>query len=249
MTNKMRAPLIGVTPSAGDNSLGVRAYNVAADYTQAVERAGGIPVILPLHVQNIHRLLDSLDGVVFSGGGDIEAQRFGQQNHDAAGGFDEERDTFEIAIMQAAFERDVPILAICRGVQVMNVARGGDLIQDIPTQTTSDMKHNQRAEGSGEHDVFQTTNVAGGDNPVTAAFGEGSATINSFHHQSIGKVAPGLEVVATAEDGIVEAVYAPKQTYAVGTQWHPERLASEHEAHQELFNQLVRAATEYATRK
>lgn len=245
----MKAPIIGVTPSAGDNALGVRAYNVAADYTQAVERAGGIPVILPLHIQNIERLLDSLDGIVFSGGGDIEAPRFGQENHEAAGGFDDERDTFEIHLMQSAFERDLPILAICRGIQVMNVARGGDLIQDIPSQTGSDMKHNQRAEGSGEHDVFQTTTVLNGDNPVTAAFGEGSATINSFHHQSIGTIAPGLEVVATADDGIVEAVFAPDKRYAVGTQWHPERLAAQHAEHQELFNQIVNAARTYAASK
>lgn len=244
----MTSPIIGITPSAGDNSLGVRAYNIAADYTTAVQRAGGIPVILPLHIENLSRLLDVLDGVVFSGGGDIEAHRFGQENHEAAGGFDAERDTFEIALMQAAFERNMPVLAICRGMQVMNVARGGDLIQDIPTQTDSEMKHNQRAEGSGEHDIFQTATVSAGDNPVTRALGEGNLDINSFHHQALGAIAPGLEVVATSDDGIVEAVYATAQTYAVGTQWHPERLAAANDEQQQLFNDLVRAARDYAGR-
>lgn len=244
----MTQPIIGVTPSAGDNDLGVRAYSIAADYTQAVQRAGGIPVILPLHIENIESLLDRLDGVVFSGGGDIEAHRFGQENHDAAGGFDTERDTFEIDLMQAAFARDMPILAICRGVQVMNVAQGGNLIQDIPTQTESDKKHNQRAEGSGEHDIFQTATVDGGDNPVTKALGEGEVHINSFHHQALGDIAPTLEVVATSDDGIVEAVFAPAQSYAVGTQWHPERLAWVHAEQQQLFNNLVSAARERAAR-
>lgn len=245
----MKSPIIGVTPSAGNNSLGVRAYNIAADYTQAIERAGGIPVILPLHIQKIDELLETLDGVVFSGGGDIEGKRFGQENHEAANGFDEERDEFEIALMKAAFAKDVPILAICRGVQIMNVERGGTLIQDIPSQVQTETKHNQRAEGKGEHDIFQTATVDGGDNPVTKALGEGELDINSFHHQALGRIAPSLEVVARSDDGIVEAVYAPKQTYAVGTQWHPERLAANHPEHQELFNQLMESAKNYAASK
>ena len=245
----MKSPIIGVTPSAGNNSLGVRAYNIAGDYTQAIERAGGIPVILPLHIQKIDELLETLDGVVFSGGGDIEAKRFGQENHEAANGFDEERDEFEIALMKAAFEIDVPILAICRGVQIINVERGGTLIQDIPTQVKTETKHNQRAEGKGEHDIFQTASVTDGDNPVTQALGSGTVNINSFHHQSVGDVAPGLEVVATSEDGIVEAMYAPGSSYAVGTQWHPERLAAQHAEHQQLFNDLVSAAKSHAAKK
>lgn len=245
----MTNPIIGVTPSGGDNKAGVRTYSVAADYTQAIERAGGIPVILPLHIDNIEGLLDSLDGVIFSGGGDIEATLFKQENHETVSGLDTERDSFEINLMQAAFDRDLPILAICRGVQVMNVARGGDLIQDIPSQTDSKMQHAQRAEGVGEHDLFQTATVIAGDNPITTALGEGPANINSFHHQSIGKVAADLEVVATADDGIIEAMYAPEQTYAVGTQWHPERLAAKHAEHQRLFDQLLAAAKNYADKR
>lgn len=243
----MTAPIIGVTPSVGKNSLGVRTYSLAADYTQAIERAGGIPMILPPHVKNVDGLLDALDGIVFSGGGDIDAKLFNQENHESVSGPDEERDSFEIKLMQAAFERDMPILAICRGLQVMNVARGGDLIQDIPSQVETEMKHNQRAEGSGEHDIFQTANVVG-NNPVSAALGEGTANINSFHHQSVGKVADGLEVVATADDGVIEAMYAPGQSYTVGTQWHPERLAAEHAEQQTLFNQLLDAAKTYTAK-
>lgn len=242
----MKHPIIGVTPSAGNNSLGVRTYSVAADYTKAVQQAGGIPVILPLHISEIEPLLDSLDGIVFSGGGDIEPSMFRQEQHQTTDGIDEERDTFEIALMNAAFTRDIPILAICRGVQVMNVARGGDLIQDIPSQVSTDMKHNQRAEGSGEHDIFQTAKVTAGDNPVTSALGEGVVRINSFHHQSLGDVAPDLQVAATSDDGVIEAVYAPGQSHAVGTQWHPERLAAEHAEHQALFDQLIEAARTYA---
>jgi len=242
----MNAPIIGITPSAGNNSLGVRTYNIAADYTRAVERAGGIPVILPLHIEKIDALLDALDGVVFSGGGDIDPVLFNQEQHETASGLDDERDTFEIALMKAAFERDMPILAICRGLQVMNVERGGTLIQDIPSQVETDTQHNQRAEGIGEHDMFQTATIADGDNPLVRAMGAGIANINSFHHQSVGDVAPGLDVVATSDDGIVEAIYAPASRFAVGTQWHPERLAANHAEHQQLFNDLITAATGYA---
>lgn len=244
----MTSPLIGVTPSAGINGLGVRAYNLAADYTQAIERAGGIPVILPLHITSIKGILDKLDGVVFSGGGDIDATLFNQENHETVSGIDEERDTFEIALMKEAFARDLPILAICRGFQVMNVEQGGNLIQDIPSQTDSEKEHVQRSVGVGEHDLFQKATMSAGDNPVTKALGNGEVDINSFHHQALGDIAESLEVVATSDDGIVEAVYAPKQSYAVGTQWHPERLAAEHAEHQQLFNDLVVAATAYAER-
>lgn len=245
----MKAPLIGVTPSGGENSLGVRTYTIAADYTTAVERAGGIPVVLPLHFENIPEILDRLDGVVFSGGGDIEPSIFGQDKHEKTDGIDTERDTYEIALMKQAFARDIPILAICRGAQVMNVERGGSLIQDIPSQTDSDAEHNQRAAKVGEHDIFQTATVAPGSNPITFALGTGEVNINSFHHQALGDVPDSLEVVASSEDGIVEAIHAPGQSFAIGLQWHPERLAAEHAEHQALFDTFIESAKTYADKK
>lgn len=245
----MTAPIIGVTPSGETNKAGVRMYSVAADYTTAIERAGGMPVILPMHLANVDSVLDALDGVVFTGGGDIEPSLFNQEQHETTDYIDEERDTFEIALMKAAFARDLPILAICRGVQVMNVERGGTLIQDIPSQTDSTMEHAQRKLGVDEHATFQTATIQGGNHPIAQALGEGSVDINSFHHQALGEVPESLQVVATSDDGIIEAVYAPESTYAVGTQWHPERLAAEHAEHQALFDNLVRAAEAYAGRK
>ncbi len=242
----MNAPLIGVTPSASVNILGIRTYTLAIDYTQAIERAGGMPVILPLHIEDIDGLLDTIDGVVFSGGGDIDPAIFRQERHETTESIDKERDGFEIALIDKAFARDLPVMAICRGVQVMNVAQGGTLIQDIPSQTDSEAEHAQRRVGVGEHDLFQSATIMAGQNPVTAAMGEGTVQINSFHHQSLGDVASTLEVVATADDGIIEAVYAPGQTFAIGTQWHPERLAAAHEEHQALFDHLVESARKYA---
>lgn len=242
----MSKPVIGVTPSANDNKLGVRTHNLAADYTQAIERAGGIPVILPLHVQDTDALISMLDGIVFSGGGDIDAALFKQQNHETVSGIDEERDSFELKMMETAFARDMPILAICRGVQVMNVQQGGDLIQDIPSQTDSKKEHGQRNQNVGEHDIFDEIEVEAGDNPVTKAMGSGKISINSFHHQSLGSVADSLEVVAKSDDGIVEVVYAPDQSFAIGTQWHPERLSAQHKEHQALFDNLISAATVFA---
>lgn len=245
----MTSPLIGVTPSARLNRLGIREYTLAADYTTAIERAGGLPVLLPLHVSDIPALLDRLDGVVFSGGGDIDPARFNQEQHETVDGVDEERDEFEISLMNEAFARDMPILAICRGAQVMNVERGGTLIQDIAAQTDSEAQHNQRAEGSGEHDIFQTATMTAAKNPVSAALGNDVVNINSFHHQALGEVPESLEVVATSDDGIIEAVYAPAQTYAIGVQWHPERLAREHAEHQALFDQLIESARAFAAKK
>lgn len=245
----MTQPLIGVTPSAGDNSLGVRAHNLAVDYTQAIERAGGIPVILPLHFADIDALISTLDGVVFSGGGDIDPTLFNQEQHETVDYIDAERDAFEMKLMEAAFARDVPILAICRGVQVMNVQQGGNLIQDIPSQTDSEKEHAQRNQKAGEHDTFDAVSIPAGDNPISKAMGAGEVNINSFHHQALGDVAESLEVVTQSDDGIIEAVYAPKQTYAVGTQWHPERLAAADEKNQALFNDLVAAAEAFAAKR
>lgn len=244
----MSSPIIGVTPSANDNKLGVRTHNLAVDYTQAIERAGGIPVILPLHVKATDSLIDMLDGIVFSGGGDIEASLFNQENHETVGGTDAERDAFEMKMMETAFARDMPILAICRGVQVMNVQQGGDLIQDIPSQTDTKKEHAQRNQKVGEHDTFDEIEIGDGDNPFARATGVGKLSINSFHHQALGNVASSLEVVAKSDDGIVEAVYAPKQTYAVGTQWHPERLSAKDEQNQSLFNNLIEAAKAFAAK-
>lgn len=245
----MSHPIIGVTPSAGINGLGVRTHNLAVDYTQAIERAGGVPVILPLHIQDIEPLINKLDGIVFSGGGDIDAARFHQENHETVDGIDEERDTFEMSLMEAAFARDMPVLAICRGVQVMNVQQGGNLIQDIPSQTDSKKEHAQRNLKIGEHEVFDKVTVPDGDNPISKAMGSGDVSINSFHHQALGDVADSLQVVATSDDGIIEAVYAPEQSYAVGTQWHPERLAAADAKNQSLFDNLVLAAKDFASKK
>lgn len=245
----MTKPVIGVTPSANDNKLGVRTHNLAADYTQAIERAGGTPVILPLHVQDTNALLDLLDGIVFSGGGDIDATLFNQKNHETVSGIDEERDSFEIKMMESAFARDMPVLAICRGVQVMNVQQGGDLIQDIPSQTDSKKEHGQRNQNVGEHDIFDEIEIGGDDNLVSQTMGTGKISINSFHHQALGSIAESLEVVAKSDDGIVEMVYAPNQTFAIGTQWHPERLAAQHKEHQALFNNLIASATVFAEKK
>lgn len=245
----MTKPIIGVTPSASDNKLGVRTHNLAVDYTQAIERAGGIPVILPLHIEDTDSLINTLDGIVFSGGGDIDAARFNQENHETVDGIDAERDSFEIRMMETAFARDMPILAICRGVQIMNVQQGGDLIQDIPSQTDSNKEHAQRNQKIGEHDIFDEIEIMAGDNPVTAAMGTGKVSINSFHHQSLGTVADSLEVVAKSNDGIVEMVYAPEQTYTIGTQWHPERLAAKDGKNQSLFDDLIVAATKFAEKK
>lgn len=245
----MSQPIIGVTPSAGWNSLGVRTHNLAVDYTQAIERAGGIPVILPLHFRDVNALVDRLDGIVFSGGGDIDPSLFNQEKHETVDYMDEERDTFEMKLMEAAFARDMPILAICRGVQVMNVQQGGNLIQDIPSQTDSTQEHAQRNQKVGEHDVFDKVTIPEGDNPLSRAMGAGSVSINSFHHQALGNVADSLEVVARSGDGIIEAVYAPEQTHAVGTQWHPERLAAKDQKNQALFDDLVEAAKAFESRK
>ena len=229
-------PVIGITSYAQDARWGVwhlPAALVPLAYVDAVERAGGRALVVPPAEEDIEQTLDALDGIVFSGGADVDPAHYGADAHPETDAPQLRRDAGELALLQAALERDLPTLAICRGFQLLNVARGGDLVQHLPEMTGNDA-HKQVP---GEFVVHPVEVRAG--SRLAGIVGSAS-DVTSHHHQALGRVGEGLVESAWAADGTLEAVEDPSLRFAVGVQWHPE--ASEDAA---LFEALVEQAREY----
>ena len=236
----MARPVVGITTyvtSARFGAWDAEAALVPADYVRAVERAGGRALLVPPSEDAVEETLDALDGLIFSGGSDLDPDLYGQEPHPETYGVVPERDRAELTLLTAALMRDMPVLAICRGSQVLNVATGGDLVQHLP----DDVGHSGHRETPGEfaeHDVTveEDTRLAGllGDH----------APVMSHHHQGFGRLGGGLRVAAHAEDGAVEAVEDPSRRFALGVLWHPE--AGED---QKLFEALVEEAARYRSER
>jgi putative glutamine amidotransferase len=232
-----RRPIIGITtyaePSVKWGAWDVPTALVPLDYVTAVERAGGRPLLVPPCVDGIDETLDAVDGLIFSGGSDLDPETYGAEPHPETNGVRPERDRSELALLRAALARDVPVLAICRGSQVLNVARGGDLVQHLP-DVVGDEKHKHTPGEFGDHDVDVDAGTRLG-----GILGD-RAPVKSHHHQGFGRVGEGLREAARAEDGTIEALEDPTKRFAIGVLWHPE--AGEDAA---LFEALVQEAREY----
>jgi putative glutamine amidotransferase len=215
-------PLIAVTTTnwpAGAYQL--PRVQLDSTYLRAIEAAGGTPLLVtPGHGQEgIEHLLDLSQALVLSGGEDVHPSRYGQEPIPEVEEVNPERDEMEFLAVELALRRGVPILAICRGMQLLNVALGGTLIQDIPTQREGDVLHQQPVP-VGER--WHGATVAPGS-LLAEATGMEELRINSFHHQAVDRLAEGLTAIAWAEDGIVEAVEGRDHPWMLGVQWHPER--------------------------
>jgi putative glutamine amidotransferase len=229
-------PLIGIT--SYDEPVAWGAWNVAAvlvptAYVRAVERAGGRPLVVPPADDGVAETLAVLDGLVFSGGGDVDPDAYGAEAHDETRGVNSKRDEAELALLSAALEQELPLLAVCRGSQVLNVALGGDLVQHLPELVGHD-RHLHTPGEFADHDV--RVDPASG---VGAILGE-RAPVKSHHHQAFGRLGGNLREAAWAEDGTVEAIEDPDRRFAVGVLWHPEE--GENLA---LFEALVDEAKRY----
>jgi putative glutamine amidotransferase len=223
-------PLIGITTYVELASWGhwrLEAALVPYDYVRAVERAGGRVMLVPPDDDGIEEVLDAVDGLIFSGGNDLDPRSYGAEADPATTGTNPERDRGELALLTAALERDLPVLAICRGVEVLNVVRGGDLVQHLP-DTVGHEGHRAVPGEFSDHAVRVDPSSR-----IESVRG----VVRSHHHQGLGRLGSGLREVAWAEDGVVEAVEDPAKPFVVGVLWHPE--AGED---QRLFEQLVEAA-------
>jgi gamma-glutamyl-gamma-aminobutyrate hydrolase PuuD len=229
-------PLIGITTyvvPAGFGAWEVESALVPQDYVRAVEHAGGRALLVPPSGDGIEETLDAVDGLVFSGGSDLDPALYGQEAHPETRDVRRDRDDAELALLRAALARDVPVLAICRGSQVLNVALGGDLVQHLP-DVVGDDAHKRTPGVFADHEVAIDSGSRLGD-----VLGD-RAPVKSHHHQGFGELGDGLQVTARADDGTVEALEDPKRRFALGVLWHPE--AGEDAR---LFEALVTEAARY----
>jgi putative glutamine amidotransferase len=211
-------PLIGITSYAEEIRWGVwteEAALVPLAYVRAVEEAGGRPLVVPPSGDGVEETLAALDGVVFSGGGDLDPELYGAEPHDETDVPRQERDAAELHLLEAALERDMPVLAICRGSQLLNVARGGDLVQHLPEEVGHE-QHRHEPGSFSEHNV-----KVAADSRLGGLLGD-RAPVKSHHHQGYGRIGSGLREVAWAEDGVVEGLEDADKRFALGVLWHPE---------------------------
>jgi putative glutamine amidotransferase len=200
-----------------------------AAYTRALEAAGLVPVIVPPFADPAvaASVIDAVDGLLLTGGEDVDPARYGAAPHPELGPVNAERDATELALVEAARARGTPVLAICRGIQLLNVALGGTLVQDLPSERPSDVVHSADATRDQRTHAIA---VAEGSR-LARAMGASRVTANSLHHQALDQVAAPLRVSGTAPDGVVEGVETPDETWWVlGVQWHPEELTATPEA-------------------
>jgi gamma-glutamyl-gamma-aminobutyrate hydrolase PuuD len=234
-------PLIGIT--AGLSPTTPEYYVLRWDYLRSIELAGGIPVVLPPSGPALHpSLIVRLDGLVATGGVDVDPRLYGADPHPKVTDVSEERDEFELILMREALARGIPILGVCRGMQVLNVELGGTLIQDIPSETGSTLCHLDldQPRATIAHPIFVECGSRLGD-----ILGRHEVPVNSFHHQAVGRLGRGLNATAVAPDGIVEALELPGPRFVVGVQWHPEAFWREHDRYfGRLFHAFVAAAAQ-----
>jgi putative glutamine amidotransferase len=239
-------PLIGVTTSevrclekpTEQGEPPQREMTLVLRYLRAVERAGGLPVVLPpLEPDAIDRLLEHLSGICLSGGPDLHPDGYDAEAHEMLGPTWPELDVCELELARRADDRGLPVLGICRGAQALNVARGGTLHQHLPDVTDGSIQHRQQAPArTSTHEVRVQRRSA-----IGRALRDGTAAVNTFHHQAVDVLGSGLRAVAHAPDGIVEAIGATDRLHLRGVQWHAETLV-DRPAHLALFRELVQAA-------
>ncbi len=241
---RMTPPIIGIIcmddrPQNGEHP---PRFGQKQSYAHAVARAGAAPLLIPLLADEalLRALYDRMDGLLLPGGEDVHPNQYGEPVHAKCGKISDLRDGVELALIRWAVADHKPLLAICRGIQVLNVALGGSLYQDIQAQVPQAGRHDchaSHARNQVAHDVAIVP-----DSRLAYLVGTDALPVNSFHHQAVKDVAPGLIVAAHAPDGIIEAVEGEGQPFVLGVQWHPEDLAADDGRAQRLFDALAEAS-------
>jgi putative glutamine amidotransferase len=230
-------PLIGITTYVEPARWGhweLEAALIPQAYVESVEQAGGRALLVPPSDEAVEETLDALDGFVFTGGADIDPGEYGAEAHPETFGIRPDRDESELALMRAALERDMPVLGICRGIQVLNVVRGGDLHQHLP-EVVGHERHKNDPPG-----VFTDHEVAIEPETRLASILGDTHDVKSHHHQGLDRLGDGLVEAARAEDGTIEAIEDPSRRFALGVLWHPEAGDNKR-----LFEALVEEAKAY----
>ncbi len=244
-------PLIGVTTSEVRFAESIeptpqsdpprREMTLGLTYLRAIEAAGGLPVVMPpLELEAIEPLLGRLSAVCLSGGPDLDPETYEERPHPQLGPIEPDLDRFELELARRADDRGLPILAICRGTQALNVARGGSLHQHLPDRPGVTIEHRQPMAGNL---IAHGVTIAAGSR-LARLMGRREAAVNSFHHQAVHRLGHGLRAVAWSPDGVIEGIEAPARDFVVGVQWHAESMVGRRE-HARLFRGLVEAGTRF----
>ena len=234
----MARPLIGISSygRAGER----QTFSLPCEYVDVVRLAGGVPLVLPAVEGEIPELLDVIDALILPGGGDVDPAHYGGVRHDANYGISSERDGFELALARAALaRRDLPILCVCRGMQLLNVALGGDLVSHIPDRYGEKIAH--------RHPELKPVVHAVRIDPASRLgkiLGATELTVHSVHHQAVGRLGTGLRAVAWSDDGVIEAIESANHRFLMAVQWHPELGALGDERQRRLFEALVNRGQE-----
>lgn len=235
-----KKPIIGISGSMiideGGMFPGYKRSYVNNDYVRSVIEAGGIPFIIPMNNDEevIENQLDLVDGLILSGGHDVNPLLFNEEPHQKLGGIYPERDDFDFKVVKKAMNKNMPIIGICRGHQVINVANGGSLYQDLSLIEGCYIKHNQ---GSLPSQATHTVTVEK-DSVLGGILGEKTYS-NSFHHLAVKDVADGFRIVALAEDGVVEAIEREEKPLVMGIQWHPEMMSGVDKGMMDIFKYFI----------
>jgi len=231
----MATPLIGITTYHKDE----RGYiQLPAQYADAVRRAGGIPLLIQPGETRLDELFTLLDGIILSGGGDVDPTLYTEENHEEVYWVNQDRDEFEVMLTKQSLDSDMPLFCICRGLQILNVALGGTLIPHIPDAVSDAVPHRQPPRDPILHEVSINA-----DSRLAEIMGGAIVNTASWHHQSIERLAEGLTVVGHAPDGVIEAVEMPNRPNLIAVQWHPELTAHEDVSQQRLFDEFVALST------
>ncbi|MEW5920292.1 MAG: gamma-glutamyl-gamma-aminobutyrate hydrolase family protein [Bacillota bacterium] len=235
---------VGVTCSYQERN---HLFRLKAAYCRAVEKAGGLPVLLAtLKVTGVADYLNMIGGLLLSGGGDVDPRHFGEEPLPGCGEITPQRDEVEIALVRLALQRDMPVLAVCRGLQVLNIACGGDIYQDLALREEPCLQHWQRAP---DHYPTHSVCLEAGSVLKGILSERESVRVNTFHHQAVRKPGDGLQSVARSPDGVIEALEMQERAFVLGVQWHPEALSlGGMEGGQELFHAFLQAANRYWSR-
>jgi len=244
-SNGSKKPLIGCTTytyNIGEGPAVFDMVGLASDYVRAISAAGGLPVLIPnlLPDKEILAIYNQIDGLLLPGGGDVDPANYGGETHPTLRGIDPNRDRVELMLARKVVTEKKPFLAICRGVQVLNVALGGTLWQDVPSLMPDAIRHDYYLEFPRNY-IAHPIRIQP-DSQIARQLGAAEIRVNSMHHQGLRDLAPALQVTAQAPDGMIEGVEAIDHPYGIGVQWHPENLVAEHEPMRGLFQGLVQAA-------
>jgi putative glutamine amidotransferase len=249
----LRRPVIGVTTQTLHAIQGIpeglpESWVMNQRYFRAVTVVGGVPLMIPLFsddLATVRALYERLDGLLIPGGVDMDPETYGEAMRPEVGRLDAARDTVELQLVRWAIADGMPVLGLCRGAQVINVAAGGSLYQDIPTQISSTLQHDcYPTKGFTRTHLAHPVSVMPGSR-LEAAVEQSSLDVNSMHHQSVKTLGEGLTVTAVAPDGVVEAIEGTGEGFLVGVQWHPEVFDADDPSTRPLFEAFVRACVEY----